>query len=88
MTIICGKKQIFQSPNATVLHFIFFDDNLKYRSNFFFLCLEKSSTFLESLNLKSDMETVGEISIKDLLKQTKIRVYRMNHYPDSKNRAK
>lgn len=35
MTIICGKKQIFQSPNATVLHFIFFDDNLKYRSNFF-----------------------------------------------------
>lgn len=54
----------------------------------FFLCLEKSSTFLETLNLKSDMETVGEISIKDLLKQTKIRVYRMNHYPDSKNRAK
>lgn len=35
MTIICGKKQIFQSPNATVFHFIFFDDNLKYRSNFF-----------------------------------------------------
>lgn len=34
------------------------------------------------------METVGEISIKDLLKQTKIRVYRMNHYPDSNNRAK
>lgn len=52
------------------------------------MCLEKSSTFLETLDLKSDMETVGEISIKDLLKQTKIRVYRMNHYPDSTNRAK
>lgn len=52
MTIICGKKQIFQSPNATMLHFIFFDDDLKYRSNYFSLCLEKSSTFLETLNLE------------------------------------
>lgn len=87
MTIICGKKQIFQSPNATVLHFIFFDDNLKYRSNFFSVS-RKVFHFPRNTKLKSDMETVGEISIKDLLKQTKIRVYRMNHYPDSKNRAK